>query len=467
MSKGLQCQPRTSQHSSEAVLQTKRQFEDYRKSSQNGSSASNGEYRPTQTNGASSNGLQHKDKSTTNNEQEQVRSPPQSPQTSSQSSPRRRRTHYTGPLSSSSGDSIVHDGHDLLFLDNPQVQSNGLSVSLAPQALALGQDISTESYPNSALDGFNPFDSHFLTMDVAAEVSNFTSFDAIDPNIFQSPLLFSESLAPEENAIVPAANTSNTNGTSRQEQQNLSLDFEGWPCFACNPTLCQKVHPKTGRTFLERLEHTLKNYDAVNSSVFLPAQHQIDGYLAVDDTINVTPFGDKARDKLMVIMQSILYKARKIHGPSARDRPESDHNSPSDSSNADSEIFSILPSTEELWCLLHAYAQGFEPYYPSLPGRTLNPTEILDSTEEKCSGLLLLLMFAQGAMATPTVEARYLTSGLTEACRLSWFSSVERDVSLSTHPTMSRSALMFMNLAAWSGVKWHMDVSVTGPETGM
>ena len=67
-------------------------------------------------------------------------------------------------------------------------------------------------------------------------------------------------------------------------------------------------------------------------------------------------------------------------------------------------------------------------------------------------------------MATPTNEARYFTSGLTEACRLSWFGLVEKDVSLSRDPTMLRSALMFINLAAWSGDKWHMDVSLIPPK---
>lgn len=68
-------------------------------------------------------------------------------------------------------------------------------------------------------------------------------------------------------------------------------------------------------------------------------------------------------------------------------------------------------------------------------------------------------MIAQGSMATATVEARYLASGLTEACLISLFDTIEKDVSLASHPIVLRSALLLTNLAAWSGDKWHMDVS--------
>jgi len=88
----------------------------------------------------------------------------------------------------------------------------------------------------------------------------------------------------------------------------------------------------------------------------------------------------------------------------------------------------------------------------------LKPNELMQLSNGKASSLLLLLMVAQGAMATPTVEARYLTSGLTEACRLSLFDIIEKDIVLSSDPIVLRCALLFTTLAAWSGDKWHMDV---------
>ena len=376
-------------------------------------------------------------------------------QPNSHGSPRRRRTR--DDLSAPSDDVLARD----LTLGRAEVaqdQQNGTRNALS-QGMALTQELSMDRYPGSTLEGYNPDDDHqFLMGDGSfdmnfAEMSSYMSFDPTNSNEFQSPLLLAD-LLPSDVALVPPAKA---NGSFAHGQEALSVDFEGWPCFLCNPSSGKKVHPKTGRMFLEGLENTLRNHDIAQPSTFLLAG---DGaHPAFNSEISVEPFSGRARDKLMVITQSILHKARKIHGSSARERLETHQPHLSDTT-ASSEIFSILPSTDDLEHLLQAYANRFEPYYASVPSRLLSPMDILDSTEERCSSILLLLMFAQGAAATPTNEARYLTSGLTEVCRLSWFSMVEKDVSFSRNPTMLRSALMFMNLAAWSGEKWHMDVSI-------
>lgn len=320
-----------------------------------------------------------------------------------------------------------------------------------------------EGYPGTTVEGsYNSedhhqfsIDDHFFDMNFA-DMSSYMSSDPTDTNMFQSPLLLVDPLVSDV-APVP---TPKSNGASTHDQEALRADFEGWPCFVCNPSSADKVHPKTGRMFLEGLELTLKNHDIGQASSLLL---EVDGEdRASDEDITVEPFSGRARDKLMVITQSILHRARKIHGSSTRERLENNqHHVPDSPTNY--EVFSTLPSTNDLEHLLQSYAIRFEPYNAFVPSRLLSPVAILESTEERCSSLLLLLMLAQGAMATPTTEARYFTSGLTEACRLSWFSLVEKDVLLSRDPTMLRSALMFMNLAAWSGVKWHMDVCPISP----
>ena len=320
-----------------------------------------------------------------------------------------------------------------------------------------------DSYPDSTFEGCNPDDDHqFLIDDDSfdmnfADMSSYMPSNPTDSNMFPSSLLLADPLASEV-AFVP---TAKSNGFSMYGQEALGVDFEDWPCFVCNPPSGEKVRPKTGRIFLEGLEHTLKNHDTVQPSTFLLGGDRDDR--AFNAEINIEPFSGRARDKLMVVTQSILHKARKIHGSSARERLENNQDHLPDSPPS-YEVFSILPSADDLEHLLQSYANRFESYNSSVPSRLLSPIAILESTEERCSSLLLLLMFAQGAMATPTNEARYFTSGLTEACRLSWFGLVEKDVSLSRDPTMLRSALMFINLAAWSGDKWHMDVSLIPPK---
>ncbi|KAK5078925.1 hypothetical protein LTR64_002655 [Lithohypha guttulata] len=69
-------------------------------------------------------------------------------------------------------------------------------------------------------------------------------------------------------------------------------------------------------------------------------------------------------------------------------------------------------------------------------------------------------MVASGASATATPEGRYVASGLTEACRVSLFDTVEKDVAQAREVLVLRSALLLICLAAWSGDKWHMDMAM-------
>ena len=95
----------------------------------------------------------------------------------------------------------------------------------------------------------------------------------------------------------------------------------------------------------------------------------------------------------MVIMQSILHRTRKIHGSSPRERPENNqHHVPGGPTSY--EVFSVLPSTDDLEHLLQSYANRYEPYNASVPSRLLSLIAILESAEERCSSILLLLMFA-------------------------------------------------------------------------
>lgn len=120
----------------------------------------------------------------------------------------------------------------------------------------------------------------------------------------------------------------------------------------------------------------------------------------------------------------------------------------------------VLPSADVLDNLLRAYVSRFEPYFPSSPASRLDPTGLIRSKNVFASSLELLLMIAYGAMSTPTMEARCLTDGLTELCRIVLSDFLEMDADMATSPTMLRAALLFTNLAAWSGDRWHMNVRV-------
>lgn len=233
------------------------------------------------------------------------------------------------------------------------------------------------------------------------------------------------------------------------EHQSVIAGQVQWQSFRCNPVINPSVCPKTARVHLEGLEQTLKNQKTWIS--WGARLHDADPL--PDFPISTEPFEGSTRDKLLAITQSFLHKALETH-PAVTDTP-SRHASPTSHSAA----FIILPPPNVLEYFLRAYVCCCEPYYPFVPAGILKTNELMQLTNGVISSLLLLLMIAQGAMATATVEARYLASGLTEACRISLFDTIEKDISLTSHPIVLRSALVLTNLAAWSGDKWHMDVS--------
>ena len=63
-------------------------------------------------------------------------------------------------------------------------------------------------------------------------------------------------------------------------------------------------------------------------------------------------------------------------------------------------------------------------------------------------------------MNIPSTEARWLTGGLTEACRISLFDLIEQNIVLSGDPLVLHAALLFTEQAAWSGDKWQMDIAM-------
>jgi hypothetical protein len=124
--------------------------------------------------------------------------------------------------------------------------------------------------------------------------------------------------------------------------------------------------------------------------------------------------------------------------------------------------FVLLPPTHVLQVFLQSYACSFDRFFPMTSRGVLDVNEKLLDTNvnDKAASLLTLMMVSHGAANLPTLEARWLTGGLTEACRISLFDLIEKNIGLASNPTVSQSALLFLTAAAWSGDKWQMDIAM-------
>lgn len=221
-----------------------------------------------------------------------------------------------------------------------------------------------------------------------------------------------------------------------------------WPFARCNPPIYSSSCPRTAILHLESLEQNSKHDDAWR---YLDMSELIKS--TDERKIIISTIACGTRDKILAITQGFLHKALAIHRGGLNGWPKG-YNYP----NPSTFNFLMLPPSNVLEFFLRRYVKSLTCYYTLISGGTVDPNLMMHNNQ--ASTLLVLLMIAQGATTIPTAEARYLTGGLIETCRISLFDIVEKDVELSADPTVLRCALLFTILGAWSGDKWHMDIAM-------
>lgn len=227
---------------------------------------------------------------------------------------------------------------------------------------------------------------------------------------------------------------------------------DAWSAFRCTPIMPSSACAKTAKLNLERLEETLRDHESWVS--WTPKWNEGD-LEAGGDFLTVMQLHQSTRDKLLAITQSFLHKALEIH----REGRGSNHGLDAPNSSGASN-FVLLPPARVLEYFLRSYSNSFERYFPLTSRGILDPNELMHCYNDKAASLLVLLMIAQGAMNIPSSRARMLTGGLTEACRISLFDLVERNIIMSGDPIVLHSALLFTTQASWSGDKWQMDIAM-------
>lgn len=223
-----------------------------------------------------------------------------------------------------------------------------------------------------------------------------------------------------------------------------------WPLARCNPPTYSGSCPRTAIVHLEALEQKCKQDGTWDSLQKYLGHHNSN---ETPQMPSVVPINSRTRDKMTAITQSFVHKALGVHRGGVNAYSKSGYASPGGMCN-----FIMLPPSNVLEYFLKSYVRSLFGYYPMVSAMSLDPNEMLQGTQ--ASTLLVLLMIARGAAAVPTAEARYLSAGLTETCRISLFDIIERDVELSADPVALRCALLFTLLGAWSGDKWQMDIAM-------
>lgn len=239
-------------------------------------------------------------------------------------------------------------------------------------------------------------------------------------------------------------------GNSRtiDEHDHVAEVVETWPAFRCNPLKSPILCPPSSGIYLDGLFDLLKNHETWSS--WICRSHLATAIPA--GALTVESFDDVSREKLTAVTQNFLSHASDVH--KARSMNGLHFKTTQDSG------YMILPPANTLRCFLNAYVRHFETYNSCCSGDTLRPSWLLHQSDANLSTLLVLLMLAYGAAFDSTSEARCLSTGLIEVCRISWQNVVERDLRSTRDPTALLSGLLLTTLQAWSGDKTFMEMAM-------
>lgn len=220
-----------------------------------------------------------------------------------------------------------------------------------------------------------------------------------------------------------------------------------WPMARCNPPIFSGTCPRTAIVHLECLEQKSRHEGTWNALEQYLEQVDWDA----TDLASVIPMTSRTRDKMLAITQTFLHKALEIHRGGVNSQSKN-------YSNAGLLSFLVLPPSKILEYFLRSYVRNLSFFYSLVSTGCVDPNEMLQNNQ--AAALLVLLMIAQGASAVPTAEARALSAGLIETCRISLFDIIEKDIEMCADPTALRCALLFTLLGSWSGDKWLMDIAM-------
>lgn len=304
----------------------------------------------------------------------------------------------------------------------PSMELNGSS--LTSESLSLGYSMPTpgaisSNTRNGSLEtvpSLTP--SHTRTASMASRLDFDQQFDMVDVAVAS----IQEVMTPEREIAIAAE--------------------AAWPLARCNPPIFSGSCPRTAVMHLEALEELSKHETWTRL-----AQNIAAAAADFNGQIAVVPLNGSTRDRILAITQSFLHRALETH--SGRMKSSTKTSSAEGGFN-----FLVLPPSNVLEYFLRSSLRNLGLYYMLIQEGTLDPNHLLPNSQR--STLLLLLMIAHGAIA----EARVLTSGLIEACRISLFHVIEKDVELSADPTILRCALLFIIVGAWSGDAWHMNIAM-------
>ncbi|KAI0514485.1 hypothetical protein F5B22DRAFT_229336 [Xylaria bambusicola] len=371
--------------------------------------------------------------------------------------------------------------HTTSIMIDPRISQHGNLLDRSPQSNLQSRPDLPFSPLMPRVDDFVSYSNEFMGQDI-----NYGTFDDMNYEMYSSNQYLADALMPALQDLSPIASSSSElvdsiigSGPTRSTSIMSSKDVDqimfdpnspsdipeletgaliasqsGWPIVRCNPVIYSGDCPRTAIIYLESLERKSKQKDTWNALEKYLSIARMDG----TDLTSVVPINSYTRDHFLAKTQSFLHKALEIHRPPFHNHSSGFQNDDRPNPGSSMSLYLVLPPNKILEYFLRSYVRNLSCLYSLVPSGHVDPNEMILGNHATC--LLVLLMVAQGASAVPSEEARTLSAGLIETCRISLFDIIEKNVEMCADLTINRCSLLFTLLGAWSGDKWLMDIAM-------
>ncbi|KAK5454648.1 hypothetical protein LTR20_010307 [Exophiala xenobiotica] len=237
-----------------------------------------------------------------------------------------------------------------------------------------------------------------------------------------------------------------------EDKTALVADWDHWAICRClpPPTAAPEDRKKSSIMTLEQ------NFGRPGPWTSLPGNRRGAQFAPAERFVNVK-LSEATREWLSVIAQRFMRVAMDVHGltldPPSPASPEVDEFGALGG-------FIRLPPSDSLHRYLETVLTNYEPFYPLVPARILEPNQLAGPQYGRGSNLLLFLMFAFGSMLDPAIKARRFSTALIEICRHSIHDVLEKDSGAPGSGLLFYCSLIFIIKSSFSGDKAHMNIAV-------
>lgn len=344
----------------------------------------------------------------------------------------------------------LNDSQRLIAADRQLGQPSHHIANSADRALRQGIEADTFQTPGLRLEDlepptFNPTQSSGL-LEPIARAEPAAEFGLVQ----QSP--------ENHNGLARNENSSGYPGRGdlehiyEEDKTALVPDWDHWAICRClpPPTADPEDRKKSSIMTLEQ------NFARPGPWTILTGNRRGEQFAPAERFVNVE-LSEATREWLLMIAQRFMRVAMDVHGLSID--PPSPAPPEVDEFNALGG-FIRLPPSEALHEYLETVLTIYEPFYPLVPARILEPNQLAGPQHGRGSNLLLFLMFAFGSMLDPAVKARRFSTALTEICRHSIHDVLEKDSGAPGSGLLFYCSLIFIIKSSFSGDKAHMNIAV-------